>query len=77
MRIVVTGVGLAVPGADGPGAAAHGPAPAAEPYDTTVRIGRRGHRYKDRATRLALCAGLDALRDAGLLPAEGAAPRRN
>ncbi|MEU7371147.1 beta-ketoacyl synthase N-terminal-like domain-containing protein [Streptomyces hygroscopicus] len=74
--VVVTGVGLALPGAATPGAllrraAAPATGPAPEPFDTAVRIGRRGHRYKDRATRLALCAALDALRDAALIPADG------
>ncbi|WNE96795.1 beta-ketoacyl synthase N-terminal-like domain-containing protein [Streptomyces luomodiensis] len=74
--IVVTGVGLALPGAETPAALlrrtadpATGPAP--EPFDPAARIGRRGHRYKDRATRLALCAALDALRNAGLIPPDG------
>ncbi|WP_055555227.1 beta-ketoacyl synthase N-terminal-like domain-containing protein [Streptomyces sp. NBRC 110028] len=73
--VVVSGVGLALPGADTPdallrGARALGHAP--EPFDTGARIGRRGHRYKDRATQLALCAALDALRDAALVPADDA-----
>ncbi|MES4908106.1 MULTISPECIES: beta-ketoacyl synthase N-terminal-like domain-containing protein [unclassified Streptomyces] len=71
--IVVTGVGLALPGADTPRQLlcsadtldANRPH---EPFDTGARIGRRGHRYKDRATRLALCAAQDALRDAALIP---------
>ncbi|AGP57559.1 beta-ketoacyl synthase N-terminal-like domain-containing protein [Streptomyces rapamycinicus] len=74
--VVVTGVGLAVPGAGTPEALLRrtacpvtGPAP--EPFDTAARIGRRGHRYKDRATRLALCAALEALRNADLIPADG------
>ncbi|MET8012192.1 beta-ketoacyl synthase N-terminal-like domain-containing protein [Streptomyces sp. NPDC005271] len=70
--VVVSGVGLALPGASTPGALLRGVCgPAAEPFDTGARIGRRGHRYKDRATRLALCAALDALRDAALLPDDG------
>ncbi|MEE4593875.1 beta-ketoacyl synthase N-terminal-like domain-containing protein [Streptomyces sp. DSM 41524] len=75
-EVVVTGVGLAVPGADTPEALLRrtacpvtGPAP--EPFDTAARIGRRGHRYKDRATRLALCAALEALRSAELIPSDG------
>ncbi|EXU65504.1 beta-ketoacyl synthase [Streptomyces sp. PRh5] len=75
-EVVVTGVGLAVPGADTPEALLRrtacpvtGPAP--EPFDTAARIGRRGHRYKDRATRLALCAALEALRNADLIPSDG------
>ncbi|WP_281048125.1 beta-ketoacyl synthase N-terminal-like domain-containing protein, partial [Streptomyces himastatinicus] len=73
--VVVTGVGLALPGADTPDAllrGAHAPGRAPGPFDTGARIGRRGHRYKDRATQLALCAALDALRDAALVPADSA-----
>lgn len=75
-EVVVTGVGLALPGADTPDALLRRTAcpvtgPAAEPFDTAARIGRRGHRYKDRATRLALCAALDALRSARLIPSDG------
>ncbi|ASQ94897.1 beta-ketoacyl synthase N-terminal-like domain-containing protein [Streptomyces sp. 11-1-2] len=75
-EVVVTGVGLALPGADTPDALLRRTAcpvtgPAAEPFDTAARIGRRGHRYKDRATRLALCAALDALRNARLIPSDG------
>ncbi|MGY0061441.1 beta-ketoacyl synthase N-terminal-like domain-containing protein [Streptomyces sp. LZ34] len=74
-EIVVTGVGLALPGADTPREllraadefAADRPY---EPFDTGARIGRRGHRYKDRATQLALCAALDALRNAALIPGD-------
>lgn len=72
---VVSGVGLALPGADTPGALLRGvraPGGAPEPFDTGARIGRRGHRYKDRATQLALCAALDALRDAALVAADSA-----
>jgi 3-oxoacyl-[acyl-carrier-protein] synthase II len=71
---VVSGVGLALTGADTPDALLRGaraPGHAPEPFDTGARIGRRGHRYKDRATQLALCAALDALRDAALVPADG------
>lgn len=74
-HVVVSGVGLALPGADTPDALLRGaraPGCAPEPFDTGARIGRRGHRYKDRATQLALCAALDALRDAALVPAAGA-----
>ncbi|MEE6259655.1 beta-ketoacyl synthase N-terminal-like domain-containing protein [Plantactinospora sonchi] len=37
------------------------------PADPTRRLSGRGMRYKDRATKLALVAGRDALTDAGLL----------
>lgn len=43
----------------------------AERVDPAARIGRKGLRYKDRATQLALVAGSDALCDAGLLPGGG------
>lgn len=69
-EVVVTGVGLALPGVDTPRELlrpAAAPRAPYEPYDTGARIGRRGHRYKDRATQLALCAALDALRDADLI----------
>ncbi|MEU0806387.1 beta-ketoacyl synthase N-terminal-like domain-containing protein [Streptomyces sp. NPDC005970] len=72
-EVVVTGVGLALPGADTPrellrpADTPRTPRAPLEPYDTGARIGRRGHRYKDRATQLALCAALGALRDADLI----------
>ncbi|MEU5030376.1 beta-ketoacyl synthase N-terminal-like domain-containing protein [Streptomyces milbemycinicus] len=75
-EIVVTGVGLALPGADTPrellrAVDESGVGRPYEPFDTGARIGRRGHRYKDRATQLALCAAQDALRDAALIPGDG------
>ncbi|QKV94776.1 beta-ketoacyl synthase [Streptomyces sp. NA02950] len=73
--VVVSGVGLALSGAGTPDALLREPRPATGPqgpFDTTTRIGRRGHRYKDRATRLALCAALDALRDAALVRGDDA-----
>lgn len=82
--VTVTGVGLALPGVRGLADLAgrgEGPDPAApldrtepvdrpEPVDPAALIGKRGLRYKDRATQLALCAASSALADAGLL-AEG------
>ncbi|MER7794313.1 beta-ketoacyl synthase N-terminal-like domain-containing protein [Streptomyces sp. NPDC097640] len=73
-EVVVTGVGLALPGADTPRELlrpADTPRASHAPYDTGARIGRRGHRYKDRATQLALCAALGALRDADLIRGDG------
>ena len=69
MKVVVTGAGLAVPGADsvellrraGPGSG---------PVDPAAVLGRRGLLYKDGATQLALCAARGALADAGLLAAD-------
>lgn len=67
--VVVTGVGLAVPGV---GSALeliepNTPEPTGpEQPDIEGTLGKRGLRYKDRATQLALCATALALRDAGL-----------
>lgn len=74
MTAVVTGVGLALSGvrtvgdllAGGPGDAA-----AVTPAD---RLGRKGLRYQDRATQLALCAAWEALLDAGLVAAGSPVP---
>ena len=72
--VVLTGVGLALPGiADAaalPGATRTA-VRAAGPVEPADRLGRRGLRYLDRAGQLALCAARDALRDAALLPADG------
>jgi 3-oxoacyl-[acyl-carrier-protein] synthase II len=72
--IVLTGVGLALPGIDHVTAlrsATRGAVRAADPVEPAARIGRRGLRYLDRVSQLALCAGQDALRDAALQPADG------
>ena len=70
MNLVITGVGVALPGEVGP-AELLGPRPAdPAPVDPAARLGARGLRYKDRATQLGLCAARDALGDAGLLDAE-------
>lgn len=77
---VVTGAGHALPGVTSAGdllaLAATDPGPdAPEPVDPAARIGKKGLRYKDRATQLALVAASDALLDAGLLEsAERGAP---
>ncbi|MDG4810829.1 beta-ketoacyl synthase N-terminal-like domain-containing protein [Micromonospora sp. WMMD1120] len=64
-RLFVTGIGVAVPGAaDRDGVLSPG---VPEPVDPADRIGRKGLRYKDRATQLALVAAYEALRDADLL----------
>ncbi|MFI9629745.1 beta-ketoacyl synthase N-terminal-like domain-containing protein [Streptomyces sp. NPDC052042] len=68
--VQITGVGLALPGvADA--AALVSPVPDGEPVVPADRIGRKGLRYKDRATQLALVAARDALRDARLVPEDG------
>jgi 3-oxoacyl-[acyl-carrier-protein] synthase II len=80
--VVVTGAGLYGPGLDSlptllatarrGGAVAVDTGPPAD-IDAHAVLGRRGLRYKDRATRLALCAVHHALADAGL-PAGVLAP---
>ncbi|MBE1492002.1 beta-ketoacyl synthase N-terminal-like domain-containing protein [Plantactinospora soyae] len=64
--VVISGVGVAVAGVDGPDDLLRR-MPAGEGGDPARRLTGKGLRYKDRATRLALCAGRDALADAGLL----------
>ncbi|GAB3975545.1 beta-ketoacyl synthase N-terminal-like domain-containing protein [Plantactinospora veratri] len=65
--VVVSGVGVAVSGIAGPDDLLRRTPAGADGDDPTRRLPRKGLRYKDRATRLALCAGRDALADAGLL----------
>lgn len=71
MGIVVTGVGLALAGVDDAAGLLRPRLALPEPLDPAARIGRRGLRYKDRASLLALCAAGDALRAAGLIDAGG------
>ena len=71
MTTVITGVGLAVPGEVSP-QLLRGPVLAdATPVDPAIRLGRKGLRYKDRATQLGLCAALDALLASGLMTPDG------
>ncbi|MFI2411795.1 beta-ketoacyl synthase N-terminal-like domain-containing protein [Streptomyces sp. NPDC018947] len=64
--MTVTGVGVALPGADSATAlaAARRPEGTVEP---AAVLGKKGLRYKDRATQLGLCATQRVLTDAGLL----------
>jgi 3-oxoacyl-[acyl-carrier-protein] synthase II len=74
MSVLITGVGLAVPGVESPEDLLAPPDEKAGPpgpVDAAARIGRKGLRYQDRATQLALCAARDALRTAGLLLGTG------
>ncbi|MCW3817583.1 hypothetical protein ONA91_24315 [Micromonospora sp. DR5-3] len=68
-EVVVTGLGVAVAGLDDPAGllAAPGDIPRSGGDDPVRRLDRRGLRYKDRATKLAMCAGRDALVDSGLV----------
>jgi 3-oxoacyl-[acyl-carrier-protein] synthase II len=66
--VVITGLGLEFPGiADAASLMTAISAPV-EPVEFTPadKLGRQGLRYKDRATKLALCAAQAALLDAGL-----------
>ncbi|MFC8433340.1 beta-ketoacyl synthase N-terminal-like domain-containing protein [Streptomyces sp. NPDC057253] len=71
-EVVVTGLGSAVRGLDGPSrllsALPDGHREAADPVS---RLSGRGLRYKDRATKLAMVAARDALRAAGLVDEAG------
>lgn len=69
--IVITGAGALVPGADSPAALAAGPAPDAVPVSPEQLVGKKGLRYKDRATQLAYALAARTLDDAGLLDADG------
>jgi len=70
-RVAVTGVGLAVPGVRTPQDLLAARPADAEAVDPAARLGKKGLRYKDRATQLALCCANDALRAAGLLGDDG------
>jgi 3-oxoacyl-[acyl-carrier-protein] synthase II len=66
MNLAITGVGLALPG-DASITDLLGPVMArACAVDPAARLGRKGLRFKDRATQLGLCAADEALRAAGL-----------
>src|SRR5699024_6323448 len=63
----VVGVGLALPGVNRDDDLVNGVSSGADPVDPAARIGRKGLRYKDRATQLALTAAKEGLSDAGLI----------
>lgn len=72
VRVVVTGVGLEIPGVASPAEllalVRDGlPLPLAD-FDPAATLGQRGLRYKDRATQLALCAADHALTASAALP---------
>ncbi|WNE97305.1 beta-ketoacyl synthase N-terminal-like domain-containing protein [Streptomyces luomodiensis] len=67
----VTGVGVVLPGLNEPGGLRHGPVAGADPVDPAALIGKKGLRFKDRATQLGLCMAAAALTDAGLLGPRG------
>ncbi|BFP53462.1 beta-ketoacyl synthase N-terminal-like domain-containing protein [Streptomyces griseus] len=73
MSILVTGIGIALAGVDTPADLLGEPRPDSEPVDPRARLGRKGLRYKDRATQLGYCAVRDALTEARLLDEDGTA----
>ncbi|MFE4958060.1 beta-ketoacyl synthase N-terminal-like domain-containing protein [Streptomyces sp. NPDC056653] len=72
IRVVVTGLGTAVRGLDTPEELLGDRRPGGVPADPVDRLTGRGLRYKDRATKLAMVAGREALAAAGLIGADGA-----
>lgn len=66
--VFITGLGLEFPGIDGAASLLRAISAPFEPTDFAPadKLGRQGLRYKDRATKLALCAAQAALVDAGL-----------
>ncbi|WP_329157608.1 3-oxoacyl-ACP synthase [Streptomyces anulatus] len=73
MSILVTGIGIALAGVDTPADLLGEPRPGSAPVDPRERLGRKGLRYKDRATQLSYCAVRDALEEARLLDEDGGA----
>ncbi|MGW3957050.1 beta-ketoacyl synthase N-terminal-like domain-containing protein [Streptomyces sp. NPDC004752] len=69
--VVVTGAAVLLPGADSVRALVDGPDPAGTPVEPAGLVGRKGLRYKDRATQLAYALSAAGLRDAGLLGEDG------
>ncbi|WP_330301243.1 beta-ketoacyl synthase N-terminal-like domain-containing protein [Streptomyces sp. NBC_00503] len=68
--VVVTGAAVLLPGADTVRALAEGPAVGGAPVEPAAHVGKKGLRYKDRATQLGYALTAAALRDAGLLGAD-------
>ncbi|GAA3858561.1 beta-ketoacyl synthase N-terminal-like domain-containing protein [Streptomyces sedi] len=68
--VVVTGAAVLLPGADSLPALLTGPAAGGEPPAPAGLVGKKGLRYKDRATQLGYCLAVAALRDAGLVEGE-------
>ncbi|MFD0025483.1 beta-ketoacyl synthase N-terminal-like domain-containing protein [Streptomyces sp. NPDC058382] len=69
--VVVSGAAVLLPGADTVRALADGPAAGGTPVEPAELVGRKGLRYKDRATQLGYCLTAAALKDAGLLGVDG------
>lgn len=69
--MTVSGVGMALAGVHGLADMTRDASPGAVSVDPAARLGKKGLRYKDRATTLALVAADEALRTAGLLSGSG------
>ncbi|MGA5817935.1 beta-ketoacyl synthase N-terminal-like domain-containing protein [Kitasatospora sp. NPDC094028] len=69
--IVVSGAAVLVPGADSARALAAGPESGAAAVEPAAIVGKKGLRYKDRATQLGYALAARALADAGLVGEEG------
>jgi len=69
-EVVVSGVGLALPGVERVEDLVPGPI-GPDPVDPAGRLGKKGLKYKDRATQLGLCAAQAGLTSAGLRDADG------
>ncbi|MCP9206882.1 beta-ketoacyl synthase N-terminal-like domain-containing protein [Streptomyces sp. NEAU-Y11] len=67
----ITGTGVVLPGIGDPAGLLRGAVAGAGPVCPAELIGKKGLRFKDRATQLGLCAADAALRDAGLLGPHG------
>jgi 3-oxoacyl-[acyl-carrier-protein] synthase II len=72
-EVAITGIGLQIPGVDGLDVLAQLSEDqcVSGEFDPRAMLGRKGLRFKDRATKLALCAGLTALENAGLADESG------
>lgn len=66
--VVITGLGLEFPGIGGAASLLDALSAPVEPteFNPADKLGKKGLRYKDHATKLALCAAQAALLDAGL-----------
>ncbi|MFJ4283626.1 beta-ketoacyl synthase N-terminal-like domain-containing protein [Streptomyces massasporeus] len=69
--VVVSGAAVLLPGTDTVRALADGPSPGGAPVEPADHVGRKGLRYKDRATQLGYALTAAALKDAGLLGEDG------
>jgi 3-oxoacyl-[acyl-carrier-protein] synthase II len=72
-HVAVTGVAVLLPGARDTATLLRGWEPGAEPVRPADLVGRKGLRYKDRATQLGYCLAQAALADAALLDPQATA----